>query len=102
MERSIIDEIKEKILSSYRPEKLVLFGSAASGELERARDIDLCVIKEKVTKPELILSRHKYSLRKPTITILWLITLIRQLRNILKRILAIARKITNLNKNEKD
>jgi len=48
MDRTIIDEIKKKILSQYQPGKLVLFGSAASGDIGKVRDIDLCVINDNI------------------------------------------------------
>src|SRR3989338_4798217 len=48
MEKSIIDEIKDRILSQYHPNKLYLFGSAALKGPALANDIDLCVIKEDI------------------------------------------------------
>ena len=41
-----IENINRRIVAKYRPEKIVLFGSAASARPGTAKDIDLCVIKE--------------------------------------------------------
>lgn len=41
----VLREIVRRIVEVARPERIILFGSAARGDLERARDIDLLVIK---------------------------------------------------------
>lgn len=51
--RIIVGTLKEK----YRPEKIILFGSAARGEFEEGSDLDLFIIKE--TK----LPRHQRPLK---------------------------------------
>lgn len=48
MNPSIIEEIKKKMAAQYHPDKLVLFGSAASKDADKAPDLDLCVIKDGV------------------------------------------------------
>lgn len=45
-----IDEVIEQIVTSYQPEKIILFGSAASGILGQWSDIDLIVIKRGIQK----------------------------------------------------
>lgn len=42
-----IDNIKYQIVTKYKPEKIILFGSAA-GEDEEINDIDLFIIKKDV------------------------------------------------------
>jgi len=39
-----IESIKEQLIRLYRPDKLFLFGSQASGSASENSDIDLCVI----------------------------------------------------------
>jgi len=41
-----LDSIVKQIISRYRPEKIVLFGSSASGKFKKDSDIDLLIIKE--------------------------------------------------------
>jgi predicted nucleotidyltransferase len=42
-----IDNIKDQLVEKYRPEKIILFGSAATEE-EEVHDIDLFIIKRDV------------------------------------------------------
>lgn len=39
-----IESIKEKIVESYRPEKIILFGSYANGKPGKESDVDFLVI----------------------------------------------------------
>ena len=41
-----IEEIKEKIAEAYKPEKIYLFGSYASGFPNQDSDLDLIIVKE--------------------------------------------------------
>jgi predicted nucleotidyltransferase len=41
-----IQEAVDQIVTSYKPQKIVLFGSALSGDLREGSDIDLLIIKE--------------------------------------------------------
>jgi len=41
-----IDNIRSQIIAKYRPEKIILFGSAARGEAHPDSDIDLLIIKK--------------------------------------------------------
>lgn len=53
-----IDKIKTQLLERYRPESIILFGSANDGEFkELESDIDLCVVKDDV--PERGLERMR-------------------------------------------
>ncbi len=40
----LIEEIKDKIVSSISPDKIILFGSQATGEAKKESDIDLVII----------------------------------------------------------
>ncbi len=40
----LLDEIVRRVLSVARPDKIILFGSAATGEMTKDSDIDLLVV----------------------------------------------------------
>lgn len=40
-----LDTIVQKIVSSYQPEQIILFGSAARGRMDAGSDIDLFIVK---------------------------------------------------------
>lgn len=44
--RQWVGEAVEKIVDQYKPQKIVLFGSAARGDVREGSDIDLLIIKE--------------------------------------------------------
>jgi len=44
VDEQLLSEIVRRILSVTRPEKVILFGSAASGRMDRDSDIDLLVL----------------------------------------------------------
>ena len=44
--KAIIQDILEKLLADYAPEKVILYGSYAYGKPDRDSDIDLLIIKE--------------------------------------------------------
>ena len=46
-----IDRVIETIAGKYRPQKIILFGSHASGNPGRGSDLDLFVIKETAVPP---------------------------------------------------
>ena len=41
---ALIEEIVRRVLSVARPDKIILFGSAAAGEMSRDSDVDLLVV----------------------------------------------------------
>jgi predicted nucleotidyltransferase len=43
-----IDSIVRQIVSKYQPIKIILFGSAARGDYEKANDLDFLIIKDDV------------------------------------------------------
>ena len=49
--RRLILEMVDKIAVSYKPQKIILFGSYAYGEPDRDSDIDLFIIKETNERP---------------------------------------------------
>jgi len=46
-----LDEIVRRILTVSRPDRVILFGSAATGRMTRDSDIDLLVLEEAVPSP---------------------------------------------------
>ena len=46
LDPQILDEIIRRIVEVASPEKIILFGSAARGEMNRHSDVDLLIIKE--------------------------------------------------------
>ena len=48
-QQAVLDEIVRRIVEVAAPEKIILFGSAARGEMGPHSDVDLLVIKSGVT-----------------------------------------------------
>ena len=46
LDPSILDDIIRRIVEVAQPEKIILFGSAARGDMNRHSDVDLLIIKE--------------------------------------------------------
>ena len=46
LDQQILDDIIRRIIEVAQPEKIILFGSAARGEMNRHSDVDLLVVKE--------------------------------------------------------
>lgn len=44
LDKKLIDTIVQRVLSVAQPERLIVFGSAATGQMNRDSDIDLLVI----------------------------------------------------------
>lgn len=51
VDTSLIQEIVRRVVATSAPQKIILFGSAASGELTQDSDIDLLVIKADASDP---------------------------------------------------
>lgn len=49
--QKLISELVEKIVSSYKPSKIILFGSYAYGKRDKDSDIDLFIIKGTKERP---------------------------------------------------
>lgn len=48
-----INEIVQKIVEKVSPEKIILFGSYASGTPKKGSDLDLCIVVDEKTDPEI-------------------------------------------------
>ena len=46
LDQSILDDIVRRIVEVAQPERIILFGSAARGDMNQHSDVDLLVIKE--------------------------------------------------------
>ena len=46
MDQQLIDEIVRRILIKSKPDRIILFGSAAGGEMTRDSDIDLLILED--------------------------------------------------------
>ena len=46
LDQATLDDIIRRIVEVARPEKIILFGSAARGDMNRHSDVDLLVVKE--------------------------------------------------------
>lgn len=49
-----LENIKNKIIKIYNPDKIILFGSLAKGVIRQNSDIDLCIVKNVDDKRKLI------------------------------------------------
>jgi len=49
MDQAVLDEIVRRIVAVAQPERIILFGSAARGEMGPGSDVDLLVIKSDVS-----------------------------------------------------
>ena len=46
LDQRTLDDIVDRIVQTVAPEKIILFGSAARGEMNRHSDVDLLVVKD--------------------------------------------------------
>ena len=46
LEQAILDDIIDRVVEAARPEKIILFGSAARGEMGPNSDVDLLIIRQ--------------------------------------------------------
>lgn len=46
LDRETLDDIIRRIVEAAEPDKIILFGSAARGDMNRHSDVDLLIIKE--------------------------------------------------------
>lgn len=53
LDPQILDEIIRRVVEVAEPEKIILFGSAARGEMNRHSDVDLLVVKEGIHRRDL-------------------------------------------------
>jgi len=48
IDKKIIEEIVQRILAVAKPDRIILFGSAATGEMTRDSDVDLLIIEPQI------------------------------------------------------
>ena len=46
LDQSILDDIIRRVVEVAQPERIILFGSAARGDMNRHSDVDLLVVKD--------------------------------------------------------
>lgn len=63
VDEQTIQEIVQRILSVSKPDKIILFGSAATGEMTRDSDIDLLIVESDPGHPRKESVRIRTSLR---------------------------------------
>ena len=54
LDQSILNDIIRRIVEVAQPEKVILFGSAARGDMDRHSDVDLLIVKEQGETPGLM------------------------------------------------
>jgi predicted nucleotidyltransferase len=57
--RKVLDKIVRRIVKVAKPEKIIMFGSAARGEMGRNSDVDLLVIKSGVHRRKLAMKIYR-------------------------------------------
>jgi predicted nucleotidyltransferase len=63
VEQKSIDTILQRILAVTQPQRVILFGSAAQGEMSRDSDIDLLILESAPKNPRELTLRIRQSLR---------------------------------------
>ncbi len=53
LSQRVVDEIVQRVVDVAHPEKIILFGSAARGEMRSDSDVDLLVVKSGVHRRQL-------------------------------------------------
>ena len=53
LDQQILDDIIRRIVEVAQPEKIILFGSAARGDMNRHSDVDLLVVKEGIHRRDM-------------------------------------------------
>ncbi len=51
LDDALIEEVVRRVLSVAKPDKIILFGSAATGEMTRDSDIDLLIVEPQPKSP---------------------------------------------------
>jgi predicted nucleotidyltransferase len=63
--RGVLDDVVSTLVQSYRPERILLYGSCAADEADKADDIDLFIVKESQESPYQRAVRVRRLLRDP-------------------------------------
>ena len=64
LDPKVIDEIVKRVLRVARPERMILFGSAANGEMTSDSDIDLLVVLDDDAPPAMRTLKAGYESRR--------------------------------------
>ena len=59
MDNALLDEIVRRIVEAAQPDKIILFGSAARGEMGPDSDIDLLIVKPNVHRRRLAMDLYE-------------------------------------------
>ena len=59
-DQAVLDEIVRRIVAVAQPEKIILFGSAARGEMNRHSDLDVLVVKAGVHRGDMTESIYRH------------------------------------------
>ena len=59
LDQDTLDEIIRRIVAVAQPEKIILFGSAARGEMDRHSDVDLLIVKDGAHRHRLVTSIYR-------------------------------------------
>ena len=59
MDNALLDEIVRRIVEVAQPDKIILFGSAARGEMGPDSDIDLLIVKPNVHRRRLAMDLYE-------------------------------------------
>ena len=60
VDQRTLDEIIRRIVAVAEPEKIILFGSAARGEVDRHSDVDLLIVKDGAHRRRLATSIYRH------------------------------------------
>ncbi len=59
LDQSVLDDIIRRIVEVAQPQRIILFGSAARGDMNPHSDVDLMVVKDGVHRRQLAKRIHK-------------------------------------------
>ncbi|MDE0206273.1 MAG: nucleotidyltransferase domain-containing protein [Candidatus Tectomicrobia bacterium] len=59
LDQSVLDDIIRRVVEVAQPEQIILFGSAARGDMNRHSDVDLLVVKDGAHRRHLAKRIHK-------------------------------------------
>jgi predicted nucleotidyltransferase len=53
VDETLLNEVVRRVLTVARPDRIILFGSAATGQMTKDSDIDLLIVERTLTRGEL-------------------------------------------------
>lgn len=60
LDQDTLDEIIRRIVAVAEPERIIMFGSAARGEMDRHSDVDLLIVKDGAHRRRLATSIYRH------------------------------------------